>query len=230
MTKRDRDKPGSTHTGEAYRNLYLREWALVWESCAMSRFAPNPVSTARPLVSAVGMLVAAMFLTSCGGPSKPKNWAPADSNAVAEQTTTDTTTGPEPASNDVTAGPVLKTPVKKKPRELWAQHNAKRLDELAPKIELSADERTKIEAMWAKERTEILRLMLTERSQPKPNWQHVQDTVAGMRDDNDTQVQSWLGNARFEAYKEIRPQGPSLPKPKAPEKTEPRDSDDPDGA
>ncbi|MGB1017158.1 MAG: hypothetical protein ACPG4T_23680, partial [Nannocystaceae bacterium] len=132
MAKGNRDKPGSTHTDEAYRNLYLRERALVWESCAMSRFDPDPASTARSLVLAGGMLATAMFLTNCGGPSKPKKWAPADSNAIAEQATTGTTTQAEPASNDASAGPVIEAPAKKKPRELWAQHNAKRLDELAP--------------------------------------------------------------------------------------------------
>jgi len=187
----------------------------------MSRLAP-PVSTARPLVSAAVVLVAAILVAGCGGPSKPKNWAPADSNAIAEEAST---TAPEAAGEDATAGPVTVAPAKKKPRELWARHNAKRLDELATEIELSDEERTKIETMWATERTEILRLMLTERGQPTPNWAHVHRTVLSMRGDNDTQVKSWLGDTRFEAYKKVRPQGPSLPKPKTPIKPDTDDSD-----
>lgn len=145
---------------------------------------------------------------------------------MAEEATA--TTAAQPAGEDATAGPAAaKAPAKKKPRELWARHNAKRLDELTTQVGLSAEERTNLETMWATERTEILRLMLTERGQPKPNWAHVHSTVLSMREDNDTQAKAWLGDTRFEAYIKIRPQGPSLPKVKAPEKPEPPDSDDP---
>ncbi len=169
-------------------------------------------------------LLALTLLCGCGDPPPPKSWAPAKVEGADE-----------PATKTVPAGDaatVAEPAPAKQPRELWARQNAKRVDQLAEQVELTAEEREKILALWATERTEILRLLLTERNQRNPKWDMVHKTVVDLREQNDKHLKTWLGDSRFEAYTQVRPQGPSLPKvepPPEPPPTQEADSDEPGG-
>lgn len=178
---------------------------------------PNIDARASARRHVTAWLVAVGLGCGCGSPPAPKSWAPAKVDN-AESAAEHADAKADANAEQETAGPPVAA--KKKPRELWARHNAKRLDELAQTVELSPEEREKIMAMWANERTEILRLLLTERNQGKPDWAMVHRSVVELRATNDKQVETWLG-PRFAAYEKIRPQGPTLPKVPDSEKPEP---------